>query len=139
MLPELPAYVPLIRSVELVSRDSGPGWVERVAHWCPDLGRHLPAFLTPRMLEFDEYTRWDLRAHQASFEIHPALPPPLAHRVRCGGRYRLRADGGGTVRAVEGELTIDAPVLGPRMESAAVRLLQRMFQGEAELLRALTG
>jgi hypothetical protein len=124
--------------VQLVSRSSGPGWIERVAHWRPDLGPRLPAFLTPRMIEFDEYTRWDLREHQASFEIRPSLPPRLAHRVRCGGRYRLRAERGGTVRSVEGELAIDAPLLGPRMEAAAVRLLQRQFQGEAELLRALT-
>jgi hypothetical protein len=136
MLSQLPAFLPQIRSVELVARSSGPGFLERTARWQPDLGARLPAFLTPRMLEFDEHTRWDLDQHEAIFEIHPA--PQVARRVRCAGRYLLREEGRSTLRSVEGELTIDVPVLGPRMEAAAVRLLQRQFQGEAELLRALT-
>ena len=132
----LPEFAPALREVRAIERTEGEGWVERAAHYRPELGR-LPPAVTPAMVEFDERTRWDLAAHAGRFVITPNLPARLQRRFRCDGTYRLDRDGDATIRTIEGVLRIDAPAVGPAIERLALRIVRRQFSGEAALLRAL--
>lgn len=105
----------------------GPGW--------------LPASLEriSGPLGWTEEITWSRPLHEGSFEVHPDLPPSLRGRVRCGGIYRIApAPDGGTLRIIEGELSVRASVLRPIIEERVLTMLSDHFAGEAALLMALS-
>jgi hypothetical protein len=141
LLERMPAFAPAIVEARELSRRADEAVVERVAFFrAGALPGALTALVPGLWTTWIERTRWDLRAHAASFVVEPQLPEALRRRVVCGGCYSLEARGPGrTRRAVVGELRIEAPVIGRRAEVVIGRVIAAQFAGEAALLAALAG
>jgi uncharacterized protein DUF2505 len=64
------------------------------------------------------------------------VPDVRADRLKFAGEYRLEANGGATVRSLQGELSIKVPLIAGRAEQHILPGLLRRIDLEAEALRA---
>lgn len=140
-LARMPEFAPAIAEAHELSRRVEGEAVERVAFFrAAAVPAALTAVIPLAWSTWIERTRWDLRAHAASFVVEPQLPASLRRRVACSGCYALEPRGPGrTLRSIVGELRIDAPVVGSRAEGVIARVIAAQFAGEAALLAALAG
>jgi uncharacterized protein DUF2505 len=92
------------------------------------------AVLDPQKLTWVEESHHDLGAHTVRFELQP---DHYADRLSCRGRYQLVADqpdDGSTIRTVEGDLKVRAPLVGSSVEKALVSGLREHLDAEAEIV-----
>lgn len=132
-----PEFVRAVHAVRLVSRTEEGSRVSRVAVYTPAAWIPLPPRVSREMLAWEERVSVDREAHGGTFSIHPNLPAILRPRFRCEGTYALVDEGPVTLRVVDGEIALRAP-LASRLERAAVRIIRQQFDGEAAMLRALS-
>lgn len=85
------------------------------------------AVIDPDRLTWVETTVHDLSARRARFTM---AADHYADRFACHGTFAFTADGGGTVRTVEGELKIRAPLVARAVEGAIVSGLEEQLAGE---------
>lgn len=85
------------------------------------------AVIDPDRLTWVERSRHDLAAREVGFEM---LPDHYADRFSCRGAVRCSPGGDGTRRAVEGELTVRAPLVARSVERAIVSGLDEQLQAE---------
>ena len=135
---EMPRYIKAIEHVELLERTERDGVIERVIRYRPVF--NPPPFakgVTREMAEWLERTRWDLATHACTYVIEPNIPAQWRARFRGEGVYRLEARGADkTARIVEGDVVIDAPLVGRLAERFTIGRVKQQFDGEAELLAA---
>lgn len=82
---------------------------------------------------WEEHSTCDLDARTIDFAIRL---PYLDTRVHAEGTYRLLDDAGGTLRRIDGEVRIDAPVVGRLAERIVVARLKENMDEEARLTAA---
>ena len=99
-----------------------------------NLSSAAKAVLDPQKLTWVEESHHDLGAHTVRFELQP---DHYADRLSCRGRYQLVADqtdDGSTIRTVEGDLKVRAPLVASSVEKALVSGLREHLDAEAEIV-----
>jgi hypothetical protein len=106
--------------------DSRPGRsvVRRVCRVTPS--RQLPAFLRPFVrsgLDYVEEAEWRRGEPQIALRIRPSL---LRGRAEVTATYRLQPEAPGQVRRIyAGQVTVELPVIGGRVERGIVADLEK--------------
>lgn len=138
VLADLPRFIPGLECVEERERVEDESVIERAVLFCAAF--EPPAFavgITREMACWTERSRWDLRAHRAVYTIEPHVPPQWRARFRGGGIYRIEERGRGrSARIVEGEVVIEAPLVGHIAERYTVARFREHFEGEARLIES---
>ena len=85
-------------------------------------------------LEYTQEQRWKDRDRSMKWRV---LLDRAADRVRCDGDYRLSARAGGECeRRVTGEVIVNVPVVGSRIEGRIVEQLKASYERTADVTRA---
>ncbi len=106
-LPDIAAYIPDIREIQVQRRGDEGGRVQLHNVWIAD--RELPSFargiLQPDMLRWDDFADWDLAAWCCTWRMKTRA---FTESVRCSGTNRFEAIDEGSTRVVlAGDLEID--------------------------------
>lgn len=105
-LPELVAFLPNVRGIEVRSRKDAPPITELLNVWHG--GGEIPAaaraFLSESMLSWTDHARWDQDAWTCSWRIESHV---FTEAIQCQGLNRFIEEGGETVLQIRGSLTID--------------------------------
>ena len=91
--------------------------------------------IDPDRLSWVETSRHDLGARRTTFRM---VADHYADRFSCTGEYRFTpgARGSGTVRTIEGELKVKAPLVGRAVEQAIVSGLDEQLRSEVPAVHA---
>ncbi len=127
------ANLPGVGSPRLVSSERSGDVVTVRVHYrfTGELSAAARAVLDPAKLSWTEESAYDLAARTAAFRM---VPDNYGDRFRCSGTSTFTATGGGTLRRVEGELTVRAPLVGGAVERAIVSGLREHLAAEAPVL-----
>ena len=85
----------------------------------------------PARLTWVELSATDTGTHAATFRI---IPDNYGKLLRCEGAYELRAAGTGSVRTARGDVKVNVPLVGPKVERAIVSGMGEHAQSEAQLV-----
>lgn len=85
------------------------------------------AVIDPARLTWVETTEHDLAGLRATFRMDADHD---ADRFACKGSFRFIEDGTATIRVVEGELRVKAPLVARAVEGAIVSGLEEQLQSE---------
>lgn len=91
------------------------------------------AVIDPARLSWVEVSRHDLAARRVTFLM---LPDHYADRFSCTGEYRFEPDGDGTVRRIDGDLRVKAPLVGGAVERAIVSGLEDQLRSEVAVVES---
>jgi len=94
------------------------------------------AVIDPKRLTWVEESTHDIARREVTFRM---IPDHYRDRFRCSGGYRFESDGDGSLRIVEGDLRIKAPLVGGTVEKAIVSGLEDQLTSEAPLVEAFVG
>lgn len=133
-LPEIAAYMPDIREIEVVrreARDTGPFLLNiwKAENRIPKMAQKV---VKPDMLRWEDHADWDDANTHVDWRL---VIPAFADQVRCSGRNAFFADGDGTRVVLSGDLDIDikripgvprmlAGRLKPQIEQFIIKLVQ---------------
>jgi hypothetical protein len=128
-----------METVEQRSHSMTNGIFERV--WSYRANVKIPGFakpyVTPDMLGWDEHSSYDLKTHTATWTIVPHVKPAWRKFFASTGTYTLVANGEGTSRIIQGDLTLEVPVVRKVAEPMIVNEVKKTFEAEAATLREL--
>ncbi len=128
-----------IETIKQVSHSMSDGIFERV--WSYRANVKIPGFakpyVTPEMLGWNEESAYDLKKHRAEWKIVPHVKPAWRKFFNSKGSYRLVRKGEGSARLIEGELSLEVPLLRKVAEKRIMREVKKTFDAEAEALRGL--
>jgi hypothetical protein len=130
---------PIGYRAELVSLGEVGDLVDRVARFDARDLRSVagPGLPTDRAI-WTERLIWRRRDHAATFIVLPVLTSLPQRSFACHGEYLLFPEGGQTTRrVVDGQVSVEVPVVGPELERAINRLLRIHFDAEAHVLEDL--
>jgi hypothetical protein len=146
-LPEVAAYIPDIRAIDVVSREDGQGTAKLHNLWIAD--REVPgfakAFIKPDMMCWDDHADWSDAEQLVRWELHVRA---FSEAVTCKGTNSFHVvDDQTTQVLLEGELQIDlakvrgvprimAGRLGPKFERFIVSLITPNLEKVNESLGA---
>ena len=120
-------------------RDDG-AVVELQVRWrfTANLSGAARRMIDPDRLSWVETSRHDLGARRTTFRM---TADHYADRLSCSGEYRFTParNGSGTVRTVEGELKVKAPLVGKAVEQAIVSGLEEQLRSEVAAVDAFLG
>ena len=106
-LQELLTYLPNVRAVDQKSREENDGKVELLNVWHG--GGEIPAvaraFVSEKMLTWDDFATWDEGAFTCNWVIRPHA---FTSAVDCKGQNRFFETDGKTTLEIRGALSIDA-------------------------------
>jgi hypothetical protein len=128
------AASPRLGRVELLdSTDDSDHVQQRIRYsFAGDLSPAVKAVVDPARLTWVEDSTLDRGSHITTFTI---LPDNYARLLDASGSIRLEPDDhGGTVRRVEGNLSVHVPLVGRKVEAAIVSGLQENAEVEATVL-----
>ena len=91
------------------------------------------AVIDPERLSWVEESSHDLARRRVSYRM---VPDHYRDRFSCTGEYRFEADGDGSVRVVEGDLRVKAPIVGRTVERAIVSGLEEQLASEGPIVEA---
>lgn len=132
-LPEIAAYIPDIREIQVVSREAGTAGPKLHNTWIAD--RDIPsfasAFLKPEHLRWDDFAEWNDAGRFVAWRLKTRA---FTDGVNCAGRNTFIADGDGTRVVLTGDLQIGlteipgvpsflAKRLAPQVEKFIVSLI----------------
>jgi hypothetical protein len=137
-----PAYydvlgtAPKLGAPEVLGREvDGDVVVLRVRYrFTGDLSSAVKAVIDPAKLTWVDVAHHDLAAHRVRFELQP---DHYADRFSCRGGYELSADpadADATVRHVQGEVKVRAPLVAGKVEQALVSGLREHLEAEAGIV-----
>jgi hypothetical protein len=114
------------------------GVLERVWHYQANV--KLPPFargyVTKEMCAWDEQSTYDLKRHESTWTITPAIKPEWRKYFAASGKYEIVALGNGRAkRIVTGELSLAVPVMKGVAERMIVGEVKKTFEAEAATLR----
>jgi hypothetical protein len=128
-----------VETVEQLSHSMHDGVFRRV--WSYRANIKLPRFakpyVTPDMLGWNEESSYDLEKHSAKWSIVPHVKPAWRKFFTSTGTYRLVRRGEGSARVIEGDLSLDVPLVKQVAERAILREVRKAFDAEALALRDL--
>lgn len=87
----------------------------------------------PARLSWVEESVTDTASHTATFRV---LPDHYGKLLRCEGTYALDAAGTGARRVARGEVRVNVPIVGSKVERVIVSGMEEHGQSEAELVDA---
>ena len=126
--------LPNLGAPEVLSQErAGDVVVQRVHYaFTGSLSAAVTRVIDPKKVTWVDETTYDLGVRQATFRI---IPDHYGNKLRCHGThvFTSRADGG-TIRNVEGELTVKVPLVGRIVERAIASGLEDHLRAEADLL-----
>jgi len=128
------AASPRLGRVELLdSTDDGEHVHQRIRYsFAGDLSGAVKAVVDPARLTWVEDSTLDRRSHVTAFTI---LPDNYARLLDASGSIRLEPDDhAGTLRRVEGNLSVHVPFAGRKVEAAIVSGLQEHAEVEETVL-----
>jgi hypothetical protein len=96
-----------------------------------DLNAAVRAAIDPAKLSWIEESHHDLDALRVTFVMRP---DHYADRFKGSGSYRFEADGDGTIRRSEGELSVKAALVGRRVEQAIISGLGEHLADETKVV-----
>lgn len=152
-LPEMVAYMPDVKKIEVLSRkdgEKGPLLHNRW-HASTELPAVLKPVIKPEMMRWDDFATWDDQARHVDWRIELAT---MKEQVRCSGRNRFIAEGDSTRVILTGDLQIDlkkvpgvpgfmAGKIAPQVEKFIVMLitpnLQKVNSSLEDFLKAQKG
>lgn len=133
-LPEVAAFMPDIRLIEVVHRTDTPRGPDILNIWHPE--NRIPPVaqkvVKPEMLRWEDHAEWDDAHTWVDWRL---VIPAFKDQVTCSGRNRFEDAGDRTRVVVEGELDIDirripgvpkllANRMKPQIEQFIIRLVQ---------------
>jgi hypothetical protein len=128
-----------IETIKQVSHSMEDGIFERV--WSYRANVKIPGFakpyVTPEMLGWDEQSSYDLKKHRAEWNIVPHVKPAWRKFFASKGTYQLVKKGEGSARVIDGDLSLEVPLLRQVAERRILREVKRTFDAEASALRDL--
>ncbi|HEY2745037.1 MAG TPA: DUF2505 family protein [Polyangia bacterium] len=132
--------LPGIERIELLASDEADGRLHRRVRYTPraHASGRVPAFgrgiITPEMLVWIEESVFDRAAHRIDYRITPNLPARWRDRFDSHGAFTLRAEPGGVVRRVDGEVVVRVPIVGAIAERLLVKEVRAGFDADAAVL-----
>jgi hypothetical protein len=133
-LPEVAAFMPDIREIEVVRRAETPRGPDILNIWkaenrVPSVAQKV---VSPEMLQWEDHAEWDDGNTWVDWTL---VIPAFRDQVRCSGRNRFEAHGPKTRVVLEGELDIDiqripgvprllAGRMKPQIEQFIIKLVQ---------------
>ncbi len=133
--PALALACPALAGARVIDYASRGDTVERVTWFRARSSALGELFAWLPSVTWIERVQWSREAHSGRFQVAPELPPPMARRVSCEGRYALLPSSGGTtLRRVEVALSIRAPLVARAAEERLAGMLRAIFDTEAALL-----
>ncbi len=134
------AALPRAGRPEVVGERGEGDVVELQVRWffAGELSSAAKRVIDPAKLSWVEVSRHDLAALRTTFRM---VADHYADRFSCAGEYRFAPGpgGAGTLRTVEGELKVKAPLVGRAVEGAIVSGLEEQLAGEVDAVRAFLG
>lgn len=134
-LPEIAAFMPDIREIEVKSRAPGPRGprIHNIWRASTEIPSIAQGIVRPDMLCWDDHAEWDDAAHHVDWAL---VIPAFQEQVRCRGRNAFFADGPQATRVVlSGDLDIHlsripgvpsllAGRIAPQVEKFILKLVQ---------------
>lgn len=124
---------------EVLHHEDDDGTVHLDVRWAftAPLSSAARAVIDPKKLTWVERSAHELATRTVTFRL---LADHYADRFSCQGRYRFDDGGDGTtVRRIEGELTINAPLVARTVEGAVIDGLKDQLRGEIAIVEAFVG
>jgi len=87
----------------------------------------------PARLSWVEESVTDTVSHTATFRV---VPDHYGKLLRCEGTYALHAEGTGTRRVAKGDVRVNVPIVGSKVEQVILSGMEEHAQAEAELVDA---
>ena len=127
------ATLPKLGAPEVLGREvAGAVVTLRVRYaFTGDLSASVRRVVDPTKLTWVELSVTDTSAHTATFTI---LPDNYGSLLKCSGTYELTTAGNGAAREARGEVRVNVPLFGGKVERAIVQGMQEHAQAEAELV-----
>src|SRR3954453_656680 len=125
--------LPNLGAPKLLSQErDGDVVVQRVHYeFTGTLSAAVTRVIDPRNITWIDESTYDLAARRATFRV---IPDHYANKLRCSGVQTFVAGDGGTLRRLEGDLSVSVPLVGRVVERAIVAGLQDPLRAEADLL-----
>lgn len=139
-MPQVAAYIPDIKEIQVLSREEGAGVVKLHNVWIAD--REVPtfarAFIKPEMLRWDDFAEWRESERRCYWTLKVRV---FSEAVRCSGTNTIVAVDPQTTRVtLSGDLQIDlkhipgvpsllAGRITPQVESFIVSLITPNLEG----------
>lgn len=127
------ATLPKLGAPEVLSREvSGPVVSMRVRYaFAGEVSGAVRRVVDPARLTWVEESTTDTGSHTATFRI---VPDHYGMLLRCDGSYTLAATGDGSVRVARGDVRVNVPVVGSKVERVILSGMQEHAQAEADLV-----
>jgi hypothetical protein len=139
VLAELRALPKLGRPELLEQRSEGPIVFQRVRYaFVGNLSAAVRAVVDPDRLSWVEQSTLDRRTHHTHFDI---VPDNYAHLLEAQGEVQLSGggDAGTTVRRATGEVRVNVPFVGRKVEAAIISGMREHAEAEVEVLERWVG
>ena len=130
--------LPNLGNISVLSHERD-GDTARLSIHCTFVREFSPAVaaaIDPSKLSWVQESVHDLVARTTTFRF---LPDNYADRFTAGGSTTLADDGDGSIRTLDGEVKVRAPLVGGRVERAIVEGLEEYLAAEAELVDRYLG
>ncbi len=134
LLAEL-ATLPQLGRPELLSTTADGAQVNRQVRYAfaGQLSPAVTRVVDPDRLTWVEHSEFDRGTHRGVLRVRP---DHYADRLTCSATVSFQADGGGTLRLVEGDLRVRFPLVGAAVERAIVAGLRDHAAAEERVVQA---
>jgi len=129
------ATLPKLGAPELLDQESDDTSIrQRVRYqFTGDVSSAVRRVVDPRRLTWVEESTHDLTTHVTTWRI---VPDHYGSMIRCGGTFTLVPEGEGTTtrRIAEGDIKVNVPLVGGKVERAIVSGLEEHADAEVDVL-----
>jgi hypothetical protein len=127
------ATLPKLGAPQVLSRDVAAAVVTlRVRYaFTGDVSATVRRVVDPARLTWVELSVTDTSTHTSTFTI---LPDNYGSLLKCSGTYELKDAGTGSLREARGEMRVNVPLVGGKVERVIVSGMEEHGQSEAELV-----
>ena len=127
------AELPKLGTPELLSQERTGSVVRQQVRYrfTGDLSPAVTRILDRNKLSWIEESTCHCDVHRTDWRVRP---DHYADRLVCWGTFQLREDGQNTVRVASGELRVQMPFVGGRVERAIVSGMREHAQAESEVM-----
>jgi hypothetical protein len=132
-LPEIAAFMPDVREIQVLKRQDGPTGPKLHNRWfasteLPSVAKNI---VKPEWMQWDDHADWNDAGRYVAWRLEL---PALGQQVQCSGRNSFFAAPGGTRVALSGDLEIKlqnipgvpsfmAKRLAPQVEAFIIKLI----------------
>jgi hypothetical protein len=127
------ASLPKLGAPQVLGRDvAGPVVTLRVRYaFTGDVSATVRRVVDPARLTWVELSTTDTSTHTSTFTV---LPDNYGSLLKCSGTYELTATSTGSEREARGEMRVNVPLVGGKVERVIVSGMEEHAQAEADLV-----